>query len=272
MSPLSHWGRFVRERFPPATHLPMVALFVLANAGTAGPGLIAALAVTLSFFFRLRLFDEIKDYAVDRAVNPDRPLARGLLGVGEVQRVCVALVAGELVVCALLSSRALAIHTVAIAYSLLMYREFFIGRWLRRHLTTYAVTHTIVTVPLGWSVAVQVGGPAVWRVALVNWMLFNVFEFARKTHAPAEERPNVDSYSRLFTPAGAAALTLSQVALAVVLVGSPAWQVALATVLILAAGVYVGLRTVGAARLFRGTAAAYILAFYAVLAWQRWQS
>jgi hypothetical protein len=45
------------------------------------------------------------------------------------------------------------------------------------------VTHTIVTVPLGWSVAVQVGGPAVWRVALVNWMLFNVFEFARNAKA-----------------------------------------------------------------------------------------
>jgi hypothetical protein len=281
MSAVGHWGQFARERFPPATHLPMVALFALANAGVAAPEwqlrLTLAAAVTLSFFFRLRLFDEIKDFAVDRAVNPERPLARGMLHVRELQLVSAGLAVGELALCATLSSAAAGTHAVAVAYSLLMYREFFIGQWLRRHLATYAVTHTIVTVPVGWSVMAQVSGLAVWEfppawigAALVNWMLFNVFEFSRKTFAPSEERANVDSYSRLFTPFGAAVLTLSQVALAVLLLGSPTSQIGLAAIPVLAAAVFLVWGSPPVARLFRAASSAYILAFYALLAWQRW--
>jgi 4-hydroxybenzoate polyprenyltransferase len=263
----------------------MVVLFVLANAGAAttksSSGLVAALAATLGFFFRLRLFDEIKDYEVDRVVNPGRPLARGLLKVGEVKRVIYVLTVFELLVCAWLSPVVLATHALAVGYSFLMYQEFFIGHWLRRHLTTYAVTHTVVTVPLGWSVAAQASGRAVWTFppvllgfALVNWTLFNVFEFGRKTFAPAEERPHVDSYSSIFRPAGAGVLMMSQVLLALLILrlSVAAWlpQLALAAAPLLATVVYVWKRSTPAARIFRGMSAAYILLFYALLAWQMW--
>jgi 4-hydroxybenzoate polyprenyltransferase len=113
--------------------------------------------------------------------------------------------------------------------------------------------------------------PRAWVVgSLVNWMLFNVFEFSRKTFAPAEERPHVDSYSLLFRPAGAVLLTLSQVTLAVVLIGAPASQLWLAALPCAASLVYLVRCSNSMARLFRATFSAYILLFYALLAWERW--
>src|SRR5262245_31147321 len=85
---ISLW-QFCRERFPLAAHAPMVAVFALGNvavvegAPRAHPLSLARFAavwaIGMLFFFRLRCFDEIKDYDVDRRHNPDRPLARGLV-------------------------------------------------------------------------------------------------------------------------------------------------------------------------------------------------
>ena len=47
-----------------------------------------------------------------------------------------------------LGTGALAGMGMAIAYSMLMYREFFLRGFLRPRLTTYAVVHTVVTVLL----------------------------------------------------------------------------------------------------------------------------
>ena len=50
--------------------------------------------------------------------------------------------------------------------------------------------------------------------ALANWLLFNIFEFGKKTFATSEERENVDTYSSLFGRTGAVALVASQSVLA----------------------------------------------------------
>ena len=231
---LARWWRFTLERFPPLAYGPMVVVFVAANASISGTDvffwrlassqalrLSAILALVLSYFFRLRAFDEIKDYEVDLRENPERPLARGLLTIPEVKRTIYALTLFELGIASLMGPVALATHGIAVAYSYLMYKEFFIGTWLRPHLTTYAVTHTASSFLLGWSVVAQCSGSGPWQLqisvlafAMTNWGLFNIFEFARKSFAKSEERDNVESYSKLFGTFGAAALTLSQVGIA----------------------------------------------------------
>jgi hypothetical protein len=227
------WLIFIGERFPLATHVPMAALLAISNGGLAARAtggsvnwgrLVAAIVLALSFFFRLRCFDEIKDYATDLNVNPTRPLPRGILTLGQVKSAIAALTVLELVLAAVFGWPVLVSHLIAVAYSFLMYREFLIGRFLRPLLTTYAVTHTAVSILLGWSLASLATGIVIWRLpfavlifGLANWMLFNIFEFARKTWAREEERPNVDSYSSLFGPWGAAGMTLSQVAVALVI-------------------------------------------------------
>ncbi|GIW72289.1 MAG: hypothetical protein KatS3mg102_1831 [Planctomycetota bacterium] len=288
------WHALIRERFPPAAYVPMAALFVLGNgayavavhgAAPAWWRFGVALVLALSFFFRLRLFDEIKDHEVDLAVHPERPLARGLLSPVELKRVIYGLTGLELLLAAALGWALVLAHALAVAYSYLMYNEFFIGRWLRPRLTTYAVTHTFVSALLGLSVAAVASGRGLgalgWRVlafGAVNWALFNVFEFARKTFAPAEERPGVESYSKIFGPAGAALLTASQlaVALAVLAVlGVPGrgaaalgWQLGLLAVVVLPALAYALRPVPPAARVFRAAASAYLVLFFAVLSVQ----
>jgi 4-hydroxybenzoate polyprenyltransferase len=290
-SALGRWRAFVRERFPLMTHLPMVFCFAGGNVcltsralgEPVAPARVAvALLVTLSFFFRLRCFDEIKDLDSDRLVNPTRPLARGLLTVRGVWGTIGVLAVLELLLAGCLGAGPLLAHGVAVAYSFLMYREFFVGRWLRPRLTLYAVTHTAVSILLGYSIAAQAAARPLtalpWPLVLfgpVNWMLFNVFEFARKTYAPEEERAGVDTYSSLYGAWGAVLLTASQIAVALAIlyllpdttVSRGAWlaEVCAAALLLAVGGGFAVWRTAAAARLFRGSAGGFLLVFYMLL-------
>jgi len=277
----------IGERFPPGSYLPLAFVFVLGNGGVAAAatgtgrpwlGFAIAGVMSLLFFFRLRCFDEIKDYELDLVINPTRPLPRGAVSIPAVKRAFLIIAAVELAIAAALGPRVLATHTIALAYSFLMYREFFIGPRIRPHLTTYAVTHTFVSVLLGYSVASVVTGLALWELpwallafGLVNWCLFNLFEFARKTYAREEERVDVDSYSRIFRPAGGALLSASQVAAALAVLAwlsELGWQAVAAGLLAVPLLAYAVRPTVATAKTFRGVTGVYLIACYALLAWR----
>jgi 4-hydroxybenzoate polyprenyltransferase len=306
---MKRWWIFVSERFPLGSHLPMLASFTLANVfmglalyspvgppvfdrgiGTPGPEVISwariflALVLSLSFFLRLRIFDEIKDYATDLAVNPTRPLARGLISVGEAKRMLALLSVFEISMLLFLSPIVAASHLLAMVYSFVMYKEFFIGDILRPHLTTYAVLHTFVSVLVGGSLVSVVTerpfwdfAPALMGLLLINWGFFNLFEFARKTFAPAEERENVESYSKVFGIPGAVALSLSQALLPLLLLSnivgvslSKSDWLLLGTLLVLAMGPGLGFairRHAFGAKLFRGFVGVYLILGYLGLAW-----
>lgn len=280
------WKTLIKERFPPLSTLPMIVLFV------AGNGLIAqhltgissgarlyfsAFLLALSFFFRLRLFDELKDYETDLKVNPHRPLARGLLSTSQVWNMALYLIGFEVVLAGFIGLHALTAHGLAIIYSLLMYKEFFVGRWLRPHLTLYAVTHTLVSAFLGFSMASIIISKPIWQfppvlflTALMNWSIFNLFEFARKTFSPGEERQHVDSYSSLYGVWGAVALSWSQAfigAVCAVILVPASWMGMMAgAAVLLASGMYLGLvKSQRAAVFFRLISGGFILYFFAVL-------
>lgn len=223
---LNGWLALIRERFNPFAYGPMILLFVAVNAQYMAIneshdwswglyGLVTLLM--LSFFFRMRIFDEIKDYETDLRVNPGRPLARGALSVRQARVGLCVLIGFEFILAASLGFWPFMIHLIAVLYSLLMFEEFFVGDWIRPHLTTYAVTHTFVSVLIGLSAAVAFTGfdPRQMHLHhlqffLMNWAYFNLFEFARKTFAADEERPTVDSYSKIFGIKGAVVLSISQ--------------------------------------------------------------
>jgi len=230
---LRNWLILIKERFSPMAYVPMILVFTWANAlyiskaahytFEAGNFVLVAILM-LSFFFRMRCFDEIKDYEVDLNINPTRPLARGILSIAQVKKGLFVMILLELVISGYLGFWPFVIHTIAIFYSLMMYEEFFIGDLLRPHLTTYAVSHTFVSVLLGLSAATALTGFNLQKLTgtdvcffLMNWCFFNLFEFARKTFAPAEERPTVPSYSNIFKPLGAWVLSWSQVAIGIIL-------------------------------------------------------
>ncbi len=223
----------ILERFSPAVYLPMITVFSLANGlyfyfvqnvQFKLSIIIVCGLVMLSAFFRLRLFDEIKDYGVDLKINPNRPLARGAIQSIEIKLMIWLLIFFELFVTLLINKTAFVVHSLAIVYSLLMYKEFFIGGLIRSRLVVYAVSHTFVSVLFGLStatIAFKINSlkEALAAVGffLVNWAYFNLFEFSRKTFASTEERKNVETYSSLFKPLGAALLSFSQVLLALII-------------------------------------------------------
>lgn len=227
MKPLvERWTIIVQERFKPSVYLPMIVLFTLVNALYLQQSertewswwrFAATLLMLVLFFLRMRVFDEIKDYETDLVVNPHRPLARGVASFRQVKRGLFVFLCIELIIAWNLGFWPFLTHTLACFYSVLMFEEFFLGDHIRPHLTTYAVTHTFVSSLLGLSAAIAVTPMDLRSLTgfhlaffLMNWAFFNLFEFARKTFAPEEERPKVESYTKIFGIWGAFLLSLSQ--------------------------------------------------------------
>jgi 4-hydroxybenzoate polyprenyltransferase len=215
------WTVFIRERFSPLNHFLFNILFFSSNTSiaatccqltfTLGRKEIGSAIVTLFMLFHLRIFDEIKDYEKDQISYPERPLAKGLISVSEAKQMVTFVIFAELLFSWLISLRAFSAAFFTLLYSLIMYKEFFRGSWLRQHPVIYAFTHTFVSSWMSLFVFSAVTRQYFWQIPkeygmflLVNWMLFSIFEFARKTFAKEEERDSVDSYSKSSGPFRAA--------------------------------------------------------------------
>lgn len=232
LSPLKNWWIFTQERFHPVSHFTMLFVFVLFHLLMSTPskrldeiplinGLFLYLGVVV-FYYKLRLYDEIKDYELDCVINPHRPLPRGLLFHRDLYLGIVLCLIFEQIFFSRFGQNAVFLLVIAQVYSLIMYKEFFIRDIIRPHLTTYAVLHTVVTSFLTFAILGALKDQNILEayidrdnilMALNNWLLFNVFEFGRKTYATEEERAGVDTYSSLFTPYGAFLLQLIQTGL-----------------------------------------------------------
>ncbi len=232
MTKAQAWWQFTKERFEPASHLSMIVVFIFAHIlvvnatesifATSLNDLVMLIGV-IAFYFKLRLYDEVKDYELDVIINKTRPLPRGLLNHQDMYKgmgVCIAI---ELLTFASMGLNSFLSMSVAILYSLLMYKEFFIREKIRPYLTTYALIHTVVTVVLSFaifsfltteSLLKLIVNPTLVSFAMSNWLLFNIFEFGRKTFSTKEERDNVDTYSSLFGRTGAVVLVVSQAVVA----------------------------------------------------------
>jgi 4-hydroxybenzoate polyprenyltransferase len=230
MSWIAHWGQFIQERFSPGVHLLLIMPLFAANAlvamrtlGTPWHPLqaVVGIVVTCLIFFRLRVFDEIKDFATDQTIHPDRPLARGLISVPEARQMALLLLLAEGLLVLWALPGALSNWLLVAGFSGLMFKEFFIGPWLRPKMELYAVTHTASAMLIGLFISTATSQlslttlpPVVWWFAVANWGAFNVYEFARKTYGTDEEQPHIESYSKRLTPWGAVVLTGINVLLA----------------------------------------------------------
>ena len=232
MTKTQAWIQFTKERFGVLSHIITIVVFIAAHILIAKSihstsfsfinALMLLLGVT-AFYFKLRLYDEVKDYEFDVIINKTRPLPRGLLTHKDMYRGMLVCILIEIITFSLQGLNASISIILAIIYSLIMYKEFFIADKIRPYLTTYAIVHTIVTSLLSFAIFSFLTGLSIIDVvtntvylsfALANWLLFNIFEFGKKTFATSEERENVDTYSSLFGRTGAVALVASQSVLA----------------------------------------------------------
>ncbi len=289
------WWQFLRERHEPLGISLMVAAFFAANTVMAWPAdgreppdwarLVAGYALIWLCFLHMRLFDEVKDYAVDREFNPERPLARGLIGLGEFGVGTLLCILTEGVIAAFLGWGVFVSYVFLLCFTLLMRMEFFVGDWMRPKLELYAITHTFSASMLGLLIhAVATGRQpaqadgAFLAVALGNWFVFNVFEFGRKTFGRDEEREGVESYSNRLSPAGAVALLGVNVAAAYALlwVGATArftagcaglllYPAVIAALTMVAGLYYIAVPDKSGAKIYRRTVTFYLLAYHAAI-------
>lgn len=166
-----------------------------------GPAFGLGMVAVISFFFRLRVFDEQKDYALDSINHPDRVLQSGRVTLRQLQRVSLAGAVIEFAWSVLMGMPTLLCWLLAVGYSLLMRYEFFVGDFLKKRLLLYAITHMLI-MPLViwwiWSAYVPGYGVAdnLYLLAALSLLGGFAFEIARKVHVPEAERALIDSYSK----------------------------------------------------------------------------
>lgn len=211
---LINLSAYFRERFPLINMALFAILFLTvyavaeyytASSTTAEDGFywqhIWGILATISFFFRLRVFDEIKDYQLDAHNHPQRVLQSGRVKLRQLINLSIAGTLFEIAWSAYMGVPTLLCWVLAAGYSLLMRYEFFVGEYLKKRLLLYAITHMLV-MPLIilwiWSAYVPAFGLGLeyFMLAILSLLGGFSFELARKIHTKEAERPLVDSYSK----------------------------------------------------------------------------
>lgn len=212
------------ERFPLFRHGALIVAFgasavclsdLLRGGDPPKPyAILVAVLVLLGFFMQLRIADEHKDNADDAKYRPERPVPRGLVTLGELRWVALALAVAQVALTASLDWRLLGLLALVWAWMALMTREFFAPAALRARPILYMVSHMMVMplidlyatacdwLPAGTAPAGRFGLAlsAFLGLSLANGI---VLEIARKSWAPDQEREGVETYSKLWNPARA---------------------------------------------------------------------
>ena len=207
---VKHLPAYFKERFPPLNMMLFAilfftvystALFFNAQAHSSLLAIVPGIIATISFFYRLRVFDEMKDFSIDAINHPNRVLQSGKVTLKQLIVISIVLLCAELAWTVLSGLQALLFWSIACAYSLLMRYEFFIGTFLKKYLVLYSLTHMLVMpwiIIWIWSAYVP---QFTFSYPLLLLCLLSIFggysfELARKIHSPRAERELVDSYSK----------------------------------------------------------------------------
>ena len=198
---------YFRERFPPVNMMLFAILFFtvysISSLSEATPiggfVVLGGVAAVIFFFFRLRVFDEIKDYEIDALNHPHRVLQSGRVSLKQLKAIALVGTLVELSWSVWMGFEVLLAWLLAVGYSVLMRYEFFVGDWLRKRLLVYAVSHMLVmplVIAWVWIAFNHVLNAHFILLASLSLLAGFSFEIARKIHAPCAERATVDSYSK----------------------------------------------------------------------------
>jgi len=166
-------------------------------------------------FFHLRIFDEHKDYEQDCRHYPNRILSRGLITLNHLKILAVITIGIEMVLCYYRGMPALVAGIMALGFSVLMRKEFFVGKWLKKHFLVYATSHMLImpffalvifsftTLKYPWE------APGwFWVYSFVGFFVTFNWEVSRKIRAPEDEIEGVDSYTQVFGTYGASYIVI----------------------------------------------------------------
>ena len=207
----ARFWQYMKERFPLQKNgVLLLLIFSAIYTGTTHyfkyVTFIAGAAAYVLFALHLRLMDEFKDFKADSEYRPYRPVQRGLVTLKELGLVMAVLIAIELILSALTGFLGFIFFTAAILYSFLMWKEFFIGKFLGRHMYLYALSHGVVTIPLtcfAMLAALGLNELSDWGFFISGTVIINIivfcatfsFEIARKIKRKEEEVDGIETYT-----------------------------------------------------------------------------
>jgi 4-hydroxybenzoate polyprenyltransferase len=232
-TPIVRFTTYLRERFPLQQFVPLALLF-----GTGASlfsqtflpvvfrisNIFLSFLVLFLFLFRLRLFDEFKDYDHDKKYYPNRPVPRGLISLRELKVIVLAVSIIELFISIYLGFASFVFFILAFFYSLLLLREFFVKKWLKNHFTIYITVHEILCFFLFYylySVNIRnfdfaFRGPFFIYSAFLTLSFF-ILEVSRKIRPSNLEIPSRDTYTAQYGISGAVKLITVLATIAVLL-------------------------------------------------------
>jgi hypothetical protein len=161
-----------------------------------------------SLFLVLRILDEHKDFDIDMENYPERILQSGLVTLSHLGWVAVVAVLFQIVMNMYHDQwfgNAIISWTILIFWLTLMTFEFFAREWLTQRLVLYAFLH-MLSMPLIIYWMTQLANPFkdlmlttnTIMICLIGFFSGSIFEIARKTITPNNERPGVDSYTKIW--------------------------------------------------------------------------
>jgi len=206
---------YLSERFPLQSHIPIIAIFsfsaicysLMADGASnfiAIGNFVMAFTLTFGLFLLLRISDEFKDYEEDKKFRKYLPIPRGLLTLNHLKLLAVLIFVIHLVIL-ITNPQFIIIYIICLIYMALMYKEFFIKRWLKKNHLAYVLSHMAI-IPLVDLVA----SSAHWSFdgisppTALGWFFavsfFNgiLMEIGRKIKLPEHEEKGVLSYSKLW--------------------------------------------------------------------------
>jgi hypothetical protein len=216
----SRFYQYQKERFPFLQNGLVIAIFTFSAISysiisrgaayfVAWNDFGIAIFQTISFFFLVRLFDEIKDHEDDVKYRNYLPVPRGLISLNEIKWMAMIVIALQVSILLLFQREMFILYALVFAYLLLMLVEFFIPKWLKKRQIAYITSHMFV-IPLvdlyasgiDWKLAgVGMHWGLAWFFA-VSYFNGIVLEFGRKLRPPNQEEPGVVSYTQLYGTKG----------------------------------------------------------------------
>ena len=220
---MNKYYQYSKERFSLSQFIPLslflslsasfgVQYYLYDSINNFLPLVISFFALIL-FFLRLRLFDEHKDAKHDKEHYPDRPITRGLINLKEITRIIFLLIIFETTISILAGINSFWFFLFAFFYSFLMYKEFFIDKWLREHFSAYIFSHEILVFPLFFYLF-SINGFLInmfnqeyfWYLSLFIVIQLFLLEVTRKMRSKENEIGSRDTYTAQYGIIGSSSL------------------------------------------------------------------
>lgn len=229
MAWISRWKHYLiqEERFPPTIWFCCFLLFLILylSAFKIQPHFFWNPESLFEFFlgyfwmlglvYHIRVFDDQKDRVADTIAYPERLLSRGEISYQELWLSGIVVIFLETLCALYFGQRVFFCHLATLFFSYLMLKEFFVSSWLKQHLLMYGILHniflgfmsfTLLQMFLASSTEDPFWNPTLWKLTFLVPLSVFPQEIARKIRLREEERPEIDTYSKVLGIRGALGL------------------------------------------------------------------